>query len=391
MIKNGKSANQYDLFDKLENGESISQEVLDSIKNDNPELFEVLQKSNQLRQSKKVQPDPYFSRVSQIHVYYQLIESKRPKFTPIQNLKYFLSNLKYITPPKLALKPVMTIFLALILSFSFFVGGVQAADNARPGHFLYPVDLAIEDVQLFFTRDENAKIRLKLSFAEERLKEAAAEFEEAHYENAEEALAGYEEVQRSLMDQFANNAELISEEVQKSTSATNQQHTNILNQLLNTVPEPSKKAILQVIQVNTWASGDEQPQLVIQPAGPSIESEEPNQGQPPVVEEQPTDHTGDDSESQGDTPGTTLQPTALPSITQSNNFTVTVWAYSVNVHAEPGLRSPVIGWLFYNQTIRSDRCENGFVYVPEFSGWASGTCFEPNPCGPPGSCLQIGH
>ena len=391
MTKNGKSFNQYDLFDELENGESISQDILDSIKNDHPELFEVLQKSNQLRQSKKVQPDPYFSRVSQIHVYYQLIESKRPKITPIQNLKYFFSNLRDIAPPKLALKPIMTIFLALIFTFSFFVGGVQAADNARPGQILYPIDLAIEDVQLFFTRDENARIRLKLSFAEERLEEAAAEFEQAHYEDAEAALAGYEEVQRSLIDQFANNAGLISEEVQKSTSATNQEHTNILNNLLNSVPEPSKKAILRAIQVNTWTIGAEQPQIVIQPAEPPVGSDEPYQGQPPVSEEQPTAQAGDDSENQAETPETTLQPTALPSVTHSNNFTVTVWAYSVNVHAEPGLRSPVIGWLFYNQTIKSDRCENGFVYVPEFSGWASGTCFEPNPCGPPGSCLQIGN
>ena len=204
MDKFGKNANQYDLLDELENGEPISQEILDSIKSDKPELFEVLQKSNQLRKSKKVEPDPYFSRVSQIHVYYQLIEGKRSKFTPLENLKYFLSNLLPLSPPKLALKPIMTVFLALVLSVSFFVGGVQAADNSRPGQFLYPLDLAIEDVQLFFTRDEASRIRLRLSIAEERLMEAAAEYEQAEYENAEAALAGYEEVQRSLVEQITN-------------------------------------------------------------------------------------------------------------------------------------------------------------------------------------------
>lgn len=390
MKKNGKSANQYDLFDNLEDGESISQDVLDSIKADNPELFEVLQKSNLLRNSKKVQPDPYFSRVSQIHVYYQLIESKRPKFTPIQNIKFFFSNLT-LSPPRLALKPVMTIFLALVLSFSFFVGGVQAADNSRPGQLLYPLDLALEDVQLFLTRDEGSRIRLQLSFAEERLMEAATEFEQAHYEDAETALAGYEEVQRSIMEQFSTKEGTISQEVQKSTATINLQHAAILNGLLEAAPETSQQAILQAIEVNIMVSGEEQPQNVQQPSAPPPGAvvEEPTQDLPPIADEQPVAQGSEDKGDQTKTPSPTQQPTTLPTTTLGNEFMVTVWAYSVNVHVEPGLRSPVIGWLFNNQTITSDRCENGFVYIPEYSGWASGTCFEPNPCGPPGSCLQI--
>lgn len=392
MKNYGNKANQFDFFDELETGEPISQEVLDSIEADNPELFEVLQKSNLLRNSKKVEPDPYFSRVSQIHVYYQLIESKRPKFTPIENLKNFISNIVPQSPPKLALKPVMTVFLALVLSFSFFVGGVQAADNSRPGHFLYPVDLALENVQLFLTTNEDSRIRLQMSFAEERLAEAAVEFEKEQYENAEAALAGYEQVQRSILAQLSNDEGTITEEVITSTVTTSQQHSTYLTGLLDSVPESSQKAVLQAIQVTTQVSGEERPQIVQQPQETPSDSglEGTTQGQAPVTEIQPTAQADEeDSEGQAEIPSLTMQPTTIPQVTQENNFMVTVWAYSVNVHAEPGFRSPVIGWLFNNQTITSDRCENGFVYIPEFSGWASGTCFAPNPCGPPGSCLQL--
>jgi len=384
MKNNGKDNYPYDLFDELETGEPISQEVLDSLQTDNPELFEVLQKSNLLRQSAKVLPDPYFSRVSQIHVYYRLIDSKRPKFTPIQNLKYFFSNLTF-SPPKMAFKPVMTILLVLIMSFSVLVGGVQAADNSRPGQILYPLDLALENFQLMVTTNEDARLELQLSFAEERLAEAAAEFQEGQYQNAETALAGYEQVQRSLSAQLIENKDKITEEVQKSTIATSMQHTVILTNLMDSVPETSRQAILRAIQITTVLVEEqlEQPPVVIQ------------QPEEPKVVIEPTSEQGSDNEGQPalqpetETSEPTLLLTPLPTATLQNQFNATVWAFSVNVHSEPRLTSPVVGWLFKNQSITSNQCENGFVYIAEFSGWASGTCFTPNPCGLPGSCLQI--
>ena len=66
MENQTKDSQLFDLFDKLENGELISQDKLDSIKFENQELFEILHKSNLLRTAKKVEPDPFYAQTSQI-------------------------------------------------------------------------------------------------------------------------------------------------------------------------------------------------------------------------------------------------------------------------------------------------------------------------------------
>ncbi|MEJ2484165.1 MAG: DUF5667 domain-containing protein [Anaerolineales bacterium] len=379
MENQTKDSQLFDLFDKLENGELISQDKLDSIKFENQELFEILHKSNLLRTAKKVEPDPFYAQTSQIRVYYRLVKDRGAKIRPLEQIRYFLSNLAYISPPKLSLRPVMTVLLALILTFSVFVGGAQAADNARPGQFLYPVDLALEQVQLRLTSDEQARLMLYLSFSEERLAEAQAEFTEGHTANAEIALAGYEKVQKSIYTQLANNQISITQELQTSAIQAHQKNVQVLTSLLETAPKTSQTIVLHAIEVSQVFT--KLPTTAQEPATTPSETVdgETSTGEGGVAEGiLPDEETA---------PTQTLVPT--PSVIEGNLMDTTVWVFSVNVHEGPGLDYPVIGWLFQDQTVQSYTCENGFVFIPEFSGWARGTCFAPNPCGPPGSCLQI--
>ncbi len=392
MTNNGKEPNHLDLFDQLENGAPVSQEVLDSLKEDHPELFELLQKSNKLRNAKKITPDPFFSRISQIHVYYQLVDSKRPKFNPIEEIKYFFSNLRYLSPPTFSLKPVMTIFLALVLTFSVFVGGVQAADDARPGQFLYPVDLAIEDVRILLATNEQVRLSLRMAIAEERLQEAEIEFSAGHPENAEIALAGYEAQQQSIQEQLQNEKVEFTEGIKTTTAISHQQNKQVLTNLLNSVPPESQTAVRRAIQVSESLE-ENLPEFVFEPA--ETPSEVVSEDQPEEnneVEEispLPTDEISMPSKQLTDLSQPKQEIKPQPTETPEEKLFVTVWTYSVNVHSEPNLESPVLGWLFQNQTFITGKCENGFLFIKEFSGWAAGTCFEPNPCGPPGSCSQI--
>lgn len=379
-----KDSQLFDLFDALENGEVISQDKMDSLKHENQELYEILHKSNLLRTIKKVEPAPFYAHTSRILVFYRYVIDRGVQVHVFEEIKYFLSKFAYFLTPSVSLRPAMTILLALVMTFSVFVGGAQAADNARPGQFLYPVDLAIEEVQLGLAPDEQSRLRLYLSFSEERLAEAQTEFSEGHYENAEIALAGYEKVQNSIYTQLASTAITINQELQTSAIQSHQQNVQVLNSLLATVPEISQSVVLQAIDVSqeftklpsSTVSG-------LEGGGTSTSGENVADGSSPL--------SGSGEGVTGQNGGLSASPTLVPApnVIEGNLRDATVWVFSVNVHEGPGLDYPVIDWLFQDQTIQSYTCENGFVFIPEFSGWARGTCFEPNPCGLPGTCLQI--
>lgn len=379
---NNKDSEKYQLFDELESGSPISQESLDSLEKENQELFDIFQKSNLLRKTERVKPDPFYSRVSQIRIYYQLLEELRPKPKPIDRLKYFIANLRYPLLPSLSLKlkPVLTILLTVIFSLTLFVRGVDAADNARPGQFLYPVDRALETVQLFFTTNEESRIRVHLAIAAERLEEAQTAYQEGDFVSAETALAGYEQTQITIRSQIENTRRDITEQLRNTAIQSEHSNRTLLNYLLETVPESSQAPIISAIET-THETGFLPPTV----AEPPVAAPTPTL----VVEETPSSQ--DEGSEPVDEFEVTEEPTPQPTPTLilSESMFVKVWVHSVNVRAEPGLDKPVVGWLFQNQTFFVDTCENGFVFIPEFSGWASGTCFDPNPCGPPGSCSDI--
>lgn len=385
MSEQNNDSEKYDLFDDLESGLNISQETLDSLERENPELFEVVKKSNLLRNAEKVKPDPFYSRVSQIRVYYQLSETLNPKPKLIDQIKFFIANLRYPQLPAVSLKPVFTVLIALVLSFSVFIGGAQAADSARPGQLLYPVDRALEDIQIFLTFNEQDRIKLHLTIAAERLEEAQSAFLDGDYEHAEIALAGYEDIQLSIRSQLEKYQIEITEDLQSTAAESYKMNRAVLNSILASAPEESQASIERAIEISKDAQNQH------------FTVQEPSLTQPAVVEETEEESGGSTPTISGSVAGTpepgdagsTEQITPQPSLIFEEPVFVTVWVHSVNVRSGPGLDQPIINWLSQDQTFYINSCENGFVYIPEFSGWAAGTCFEPNPCGLPGSCLDV--
>lgn len=74
-------------------------------------------------------------------------------------------NIKNRTLPKLALTSLLT--LSLIASSTVMV---SASNSAKPGDVLFPVDTAIEKIQVILASKQK-KDELKIKFAEERLEE----------------------------------------------------------------------------------------------------------------------------------------------------------------------------------------------------------------------------
>ena len=81
---------------------------------------------------------------------------------------------------------VLVAALIVFVLTSGSVATVSAANNAVPGDRLFPIDEALERIELFFTRQENRAER-RLEFAEERLEEARIiiALADTNYDNTE--------------------------------------------------------------------------------------------------------------------------------------------------------------------------------------------------------------
>lgn len=93
----------------------------------------------------------------------------------------------------------------------------------------------------------------------------------------------------------------------------------------------------------------------------------------------------------------TVKPEPIPTRTRKATpeyDPVLVRVESVNVHTQPELNAPILGWVYQNNTIQPEICDSGWAYFTltesstgrSISGWIKGTCLTPNPCGSPGSC-----
>jgi len=83
------------------------------------------------------------------------------------------------------------VFIAISLLSLGGVGTVYASVDALPGEVLYPVKIASEDIQLFFSDDEG-DIDLLLNFMDERIQEMEKLSEEGNPQGMELALDGYQ-------------------------------------------------------------------------------------------------------------------------------------------------------------------------------------------------------
>ncbi len=95
-------------------------------------------------------------------------------------------------PRLIPLRPLVVALLLVGLVLAGMTGTAYAADRARPGDPLYPLDRSLETLQLRLTSDPQRAATLRLAQAEERLLEAeslAASGDEAHLIIALEAYA----------------------------------------------------------------------------------------------------------------------------------------------------------------------------------------------------------
>lgn len=112
-------------------------------------------------------------------------------------------------------KILLTILIVLLCVGGIGGGLVSIADNATAGDLLYPLDRAIEDIQMSMTDDPAEQAELELEFLDERVEELEEVSEEGDEENLEEAI---DEVEKAYGNAFGKTEEMIQAYVDGNVS-----------------------------------------------------------------------------------------------------------------------------------------------------------------------------
>ena len=122
---------------------------------------------------------------------------------PSVSIPLFQRLINVFSPPKIQLR-LSTLTMGIILSFLLltFSSSAYATRQAKPDQFLYPFKLWLENSRLSLTKQTDRQIDLHLVFAEERLKELAAQdkvYSNSQINQALNNLSGHLDALRSLL------------------------------------------------------------------------------------------------------------------------------------------------------------------------------------------------
>jgi len=146
-------------------------------------------------------------------------------------------------------KIFVAITFGLLVSSVVFAQEALPSPSIPPDSFFYGLSRWFEGVRMFFTFDEEAKVRLNLHFSELRLAEAKIMIERGKPEFAEGLMRDYRwelnESQKRMQAQrqLGRNVTLLAEHIANATH----KHIEILEKVLEKVPEAAKVHIENAI------------------------------------------------------------------------------------------------------------------------------------------------
>ncbi len=146
---------------------------------------------------------------------------------------------------------------AAVLAFALVTGSVAyASDAAAPGDMLYGLDRAIERVRLNMAANGEDVIALRLAFAEERLKEVEDRVAAGDLDNTQAALEYYDAEISALAELVAGQDGFDEQAHIELVNAALSQHNEVLQRVLEKVPEQAKEAIQNAIEKQDKVRGN---------------------------------------------------------------------------------------------------------------------------------------
>jgi hypothetical protein len=209
----------------------------------------MLRTALRLRQARRLGPSSSFRSNAKIRIHKRLLASHR---SPLMNEASSSIHSQRLKPTAPKMRLAGSLVPIIILSFIIITMGgslAYAADNARPGDFLFQVDRTIEQARIHLENDSQQIVRLHLQFADERLNEIIDLVQQGDITNLPSALTEY--IQQIVatapiiqMEQIsgADISDLIIE-----TSDSIDAHNKKLLDLIEEVPIEYKAAIRDAI------------------------------------------------------------------------------------------------------------------------------------------------
>ena len=215
------------------------------------ELEPMLRTALKLRQASKFRPSATFRSNAQSRIHRRIQASRRsPNMGGLAHGS-LIPKRTVATSPRLRLAGSLIPLLLLALLFMGAGGGIAyAADNARPGDALFPIDQAIEKLRIQLENDAQQTVRLHLQFADERIEEVIELIQEGKSVDLGLALASYKEqifAAAPLIQTAQSSGENIGSLVVETSNAISIQKEK-LQDLIQTVPDEMGMAIRDTIE-----------------------------------------------------------------------------------------------------------------------------------------------
>lgn len=120
----------------------------------------------------------------------------------------------------------------------------EVTDPTKP---LYFFTTLLEEIDVFFTFDDDIKIEKRLEYAEKRISEMALMAEQGNEAELEKVRARYErQIAQAL--KIANKHSEMAQEKAEKIEAQRAKHLEVLGKVYNQVPEEAKPSIEKVIE-----------------------------------------------------------------------------------------------------------------------------------------------
>ncbi len=188
---------------------------------------------------------------------------------------------------------------ALGLALAGVTGVAFAADAARPGDALYPLDRGIERLQLLLSTDPQQRAALLLGMADERLQEVESLASQGDQQHMDEALESYEEIVATVSemvgsDKGAGHQDLVDRLDEKLSA-----HEERLQTIREGAPEPAQPGLDRAIDA---ARRGHQGRPAPDPTGEATPTDDQpgnGRGRPEKTPGPPEDHPGGPQNGQG--------------------------------------------------------------------------------------------
>lgn len=179
-----------------------------------------------------------------------------------------------------SLRLATALFAALLLALGGITGLVHAADAARPGDRLYPLDLGMEALQLALTPHPDGAARLLLAQADERLQEAENLATDGDTGNMLVALDGYGRSIAALARAVGNEKEPVEEDLVALLDEALSVHETRLEQVRQRAPEAALSGLDRAIEASRQGRQDLPPAGRPDEAGPPDDKPGRGEGRP---------------------------------------------------------------------------------------------------------------